>query len=182
MTRRVLSLVALLGAAACDIPAAPKWSADFLFPLNVPDIALADYGVSGVVPPTDLTFTTPMTTQDVSSGLSAQILGEDITAIHAEIISGTDVDVTGTITFSIATDPANLFSTNPQLAVTVQFPIAVADTTPVGAEPSLFENATTLYYQSTVTARGASPGGTAVGPGDVLRISANIFATIPVSK
>jgi hypothetical protein len=182
MTRRVLAVAALLGALACDIPGAPKWSADFLFPLDVPDIVLADYGVGGVIPPTDVTFATPIESQDVSGGLSAQILGEDITSISAEIISGTDVNVTGTVTFSIATDPANLFSANPLQAVTVQFPIAVADTTVVTADPALFRNATTLYYQSSVTARGASPGGTPVAPGDDVRLGANIFARIPVSK
>jgi hypothetical protein len=182
MPRRVLSLVALLGALACDIPGAPKWSADFLFPLDVPDIVLADYGVGGVIPPTDVTDSTQIESQDVSSGLSEKILGEDITAISAEIISGTDLDVTGTITFTIATDPANLFSTNPQQAVTVQFPITPADTTRVTADPALFRNATTLYYRSRVTARGAVPGGTPVSPGDNVRLDANIFATIPVSK
>lgn len=182
MPRRVLCLVALLGALACDIPGAPKWSADFLFPLDVPDIVLADYGVGGVIPPTDVTFVTPIESQDVSSGLSEKILSEDITAISAEIISGTDVNVTGTVTFTIATDPANLFSANPQQAVTVQFPIAAVDTTRVTADPTLFKNAATLYYQSSVTARGASPGGTPVSAGDNVRLGANIFATIPVSK
>jgi hypothetical protein len=182
MTRRVLSLVALLGALACDIPGAPKWSADFLFPLDVPDIVLADYGVGGVIPVTDVTDSTQIFSQDVSGGLSAQILGEDITAIRAEIISGTDLAVTGTVTFTIATDPANLFSTNSQQAVTVQFPISVADTTTVTADRALFRNATMLYYRSRVTARGASPGGTPVSPGDNVRLDANIFVTIPVSK
>jgi hypothetical protein len=182
MTRHVVATVALLGAIACDIPGAPKWSADLLFPLDVPDIVLAD-GVGGVVvPPTDVTFPTAMMSQDVSSGLSAQILGKDIQAISAEIVSGTDVNVTGTITFSIATDPANLFSANPLQAVTVQIPITPADTTTVTADPALFKDAQTLYYQSTVTVRGASPGGTPVTPGDAVRLGANIVATIPVSK
>ena len=180
MMRRVLSLLTLVGALACDIPGAPKWSADFLFPLDVPDISLDS--VAFVIPPFDVTWTSPVTTQDVSTGLSSQILGEDITAISAEILSGTNVNVTGTITFTIATDPANLFSANPQQAVTVQFPVTVSDTTVVNAEPALFENATTLYYQSRVTVRGASPGGTPVGPGDRVLLAANIFVTIPVSK
>jgi hypothetical protein len=88
---------------------------------------------------------------------------------------------------SVAPNPADLFSANPQLAVTVPITIAVTagDTTTVNVAPDLFQSGSgeavpTLYFQTRGTLRGAA-GGTAVGPADVLSLGVNLILTVTVN-
>jgi hypothetical protein len=173
--------LALVSALACDVPGAPTWSADLLLPLDYPDIVLSDYAVAGAVPDTDITFLTPIASQDVS-GLTDQIFAENLNAISGELIYGTTINVTGTITATVAAQPTDLFSTDPARAVTVRLPFAAGtDTVTVTADTALFHNAAVLYFQSSVTVRGA-PGGTPVSPTDRVTVDLNVIANVQISK
>ena len=172
----------LLGLAvlgACDVPGAPAWTADYVFPLDYPSVDLS--GVpGGVIPGAAITFDTPVETQDVT-GLVEQILtDEHLNALSVEVVTDATVDVTGSVVVSIATNPASLFSTTNSVMVTVPFGQA-ADTTTAPINVDLLRTGETLYYQSRVTIAGAS-GGTPVGAGSEIRIGLNLFANVQVSQ
>lgn len=170
-------LLALL-LAACDI-SAPVWDADYFFPLDFPDVELSDYAVGGVIPDVDVPFTTTVESQDIT-GLPETLLGDDLNALAAEVITATPVDVTGTIELSIAQSPGQLF-VDGQSAV-IAIPVAEGtDTTAVTVDPAVVRNAIALYYQVRGTVRGAA-GGTAVGPDDAVGITVNLLVNFQVTK
>jgi hypothetical protein len=170
-------LLALL-LAACDI-SAPVWDADYFFPLDFPDLELADYAVGGVIPDADVPFTTPVQSQDIT-GLPETLLGDDLNALTVEIIASTTVDVTGTIELSIAQSPDNLFQDGLSAIVAVPVP-AGTDTTAVAVDPAVVRNAIALYYQVRGTVRGAA-GGTTVGPDDEVGINVNLLVNFQVAR
>jgi hypothetical protein len=170
-------LLALL-LAACDI-SAPVWSADYFFPLDFPDLELSDYAVGGVIPDADVPFTTPVQSQDIT-GLPETLLGDDLNALTAEVITSTTVDVTGTIEVSIAQSADRLFLGG-QAAI-IEVPIAVGtDTVYAAVDPAVVRNAIALYYQVRGTVRGAA-GGTTVGPDDAVAINVNLLVNFQVTK
>jgi hypothetical protein len=127
-----------------------------------------------------LTFDTPVETQDVT-GLVEQILTDEaLNALSAEVVTGATVDVTGSIVVSIATNPANLFSTTNSVTVTVPFS-QTADTTTAPINVDLLRTGGTLYFQSRVTVSGGASG-TPVGSGSEIGIGLNLFANVQVSQ
>src|SRR2546430_2948726 len=114
--------VTLAGAACSGVPFAPKWNVDVYFPLRSPDVALQQYTM--VIPPSNVSFTTAMDSDVVSSG-TRQILDEDIDSLKADVIFSTQTNIAGTLDVSIAPAKANLFSVNPALALTVTIPLRV---------------------------------------------------------
>jgi hypothetical protein len=170
-------LLALL-LAACDI-SAPVWDADYFFPLDFPDIELSDYAAGGVIPDVDVPFTTPVESQDIT-GLPETLLGDDLNALAAEVITSTTLDVTGAIELSIAQAPDQLFVGGQSAVITV--PVAAGtDTTTVAVDPGVVRNAIALYYQIRGTVRGAA-GGTAVGADDEVGINVNLLVNFQVTK
>ena len=171
-------LVALPLLAACDL-SEPVWNADFFFPLDFPDIELSAYAVGGVIPNIDVPFTTPVASQDIT-GLPETMLGDDLNALAAEVITTTTLDVTGTIEVAIARDPAGLFLPGQSAIITI--PVAEGtDTTAVTVDPEIVRNAIALYYQVRGTVRGA-PGGTTVGPADEVDINVNLLVNFQVTR
>jgi hypothetical protein len=170
-------LAALL-LTACDI-SAPVWSADYFFPLDFPDLELSDYAVGGEVPDVDVPFTSPVGTQDIT-GLLETLLGEDLNALAAEVITTTTLGVSGTIEVSIARDPADLFQAGQSAIIVI--PVAQGtDTTYAAVDPEVVRNPIALYYQTRGTIRGA-PGGTPVGPTDEVGINVNLLVNFQVTR
>ena len=168
-------LLALL-LAACDL-SAPVWSADYFFPLDFPDIELSDYAVGGVIPDADVSFTTPVESQDIT-GLPETLLGDDLNSLMVEAITLTTVDVTGTIELSIAQSPDGLFQDGQSAVVTIPATQGT-DTTYATVDAAVLRNAIALYYQIRGTVRGAA-GGTPVGPTDMVGINVNLLVNYQV--
>jgi hypothetical protein len=176
LVRAGLLLLPLL--AACDL-SAPVWSADFFFPLDFPDLELADYAVGGVIPGVDVPFTTPVESQDIT-GLPETLLGDDLNALAVEVITTTTLNVTGTVELSISKEPAGLFQ--PGQAAVITIPVARGtDTTLTSMDPDVFRNAIALYFQTRGTVRGAA-GGTPVGPTDEVGFTVNLLVNYQVAK
>lgn len=173
---RRLGLLALPALVACDL-SAPFWNADFFFPVNYPDVQLEDFSVGGEIPPIDRAFTTPPERQDIT-GLLQELLSDEVNTLTAEIITQSDVDITATMTLSIATSALALL--DPAQSITIQISASQAvDTALVEVNPDLLRGAVALYYQTDGTVRGAT-GGTNVGPGDVILIDVNLLANYRV--
>lgn len=173
-----IGLLALPALCACDL-SRPVWSADFFFPVDFPDLQLEDYAVLGQIPDADLPFTTAPEQQDIT-GLLEEFLSDDLNTLSAEIITDLNADVTGDVTVSIAQSPGALFL--PGQSITVQLTVAPGtDTTSVNVDPSILRDAISLYYATQGTLRG-SPGGTAVGAGDRIKIDVNLLANYQVSR
>jgi hypothetical protein len=171
-------LIPVFLLAACDL-SAPVWNADYLFPIDFPDIELADYALVGEIPDVDLPFTTPVETQDIT-GFIETLLGDDLNSLDAEVITSTTVNVTGSIEVSIAQSPTDLFQSGRSIIITI--PIAAGtDTTSASVNVDVVRNAAALYYQSRGTLRG-QPGGTPVGPTDEIGIDVNLLVNYQVTK
>ncbi|HET7038537.1 MAG TPA: hypothetical protein VFH97_01535, partial [Gemmatimonadales bacterium] len=170
-------LLALLPALlACDL-AAPVWTADYLFPIDYPDIELADYTSTGVIPDADLAFSSPLVQQDIT-GLLEEMLSDELVALSVEVITEATVDVTASLTLTIATSdslppPFSASRTGTQSpASSVTFQIGAAlevDTTTVVVDHAALRDAIALYYHTQGTVRGA-PGGTPVVAGDRIKV------------
>jgi hypothetical protein len=169
-------LPALVALAACDL-SAPVWSADFVFPVDFPDVELADYAIFGQIPDGDLPFFTAPEQQDIS-GLLEEFLSDDLTGLTAEVITETNVAVTATMTISIAADPADLFAPGRSITTTLTTTQGV-DTTMVVADADILRDAIALYYRIQGTLRGG-PGGTPVGAGDRIAVRVNLLTTYRV--
>jgi hypothetical protein len=172
-------VVGLAGLLACNVPGAPAWTADYVFPLDYPSVDLSGFP-GGVIPSGTVTFDTPVETQDVV-GLVEQVLTDSaLNALTAEVITDATVDVTGSVVVSIATNPANLFSATNSVTVTVPFS-QTADTTTAPINVDLLRTGGTLYFQSRVTVSGGASG-TPVGSGSEIGIGLNLFANVQVSQ
>lgn len=185
--RRLLVPVALLAVVGCE-DFGPSWTVDLFVPIRYPDVQLTDYAIGGVIPPVDLAFTSPQESQDVT-GLVDQVLSESLVGVQAEVLFATPTNVTGTIEISLSPNPANLFSANPALAVTVPVPVAqsAGDTISVTVATSLLQTSSgeavpTLYYQTRGTLRGAGGAGTTVGAADVLSLGVNLVLTVRLNE
>ena len=173
-----LGLLALPVLAACDL-SAPVWSADLLFPVDYPDVALDSFSVAGQIPPVDLVFQTPPEQQDVT-GLIEELLSEDVNALTVEIITQSDVNITADMTVSISATLLGLL--DPAQSVTIQLSASQAvDTAVVAVDPDILRGAIALYYQTEGSMRGAA-GGTPVSAGDLIRIDVNLLANYRVSR
>ena len=135
-----------------------------------------------VIPPSNVSFTTAMDSDVVSSG-TRQILDEDIDSLKADVIFSTQTNIAGTLDVSIAPAKANLFSVNPALALTVTIPLRVTagDTSHVTVNIGLFKQANVLYTQSRATVRSNS-GFLTVGPSDKLTLRVDLTANVKLSK
>jgi hypothetical protein len=173
-----LGLLALPVLAACDL-AVPVWSTDLFFPVDYPDVQLSDFSVAGQIPPVDLAFTTTPAQQDIT-GLLEELLSDRVNALTVEIVTQADVDVTATMTLSIAASAAGLL--DPNQSVTIQITAGTTlDTATVEVDPALLRGAVALYYQTDGSMRGAA-GGTNVSAGDVIKIDVNLLANYQVKR
>ena len=196
--------VALTAVAACtDVPLAPKWNADFYLPIQFADVVLGGpNGVSpgGIIPPANVSSTSPVGTQDVS-GATKQILDENVNSITADVVFATSADLTGTIQISVSPNQADLFSTDPTRAFTTTVNIrkTAGDTSHVTANVNVFRTsaqtctfncnnnssggnaANTLYTQSKTTVACKS-GLCAVTASDKLELGVNLTVNVAVSK
>ena len=178
----VVAGLALVVLAACDgLPYAPKWNVDVYFPIRYPDIQLSQ--VSGVIPPFNVTFTTPADSQNVTDG-TREILDKDLDSLKAEVVFTTTTNITGSIDISISPNRAFLFSNLPTQAVTVTVPVRVTpgDTTRLVVNANLFKSAQKLYTQTKGTLRSASATAIAMGPNDKITIGVDLTANIKMSK
>jgi hypothetical protein len=173
-----LGLLALPALVACDL-SAPVWSTDLFFPVDYPDVQLSDFSVAGQIPPLDVAFTTPPEQQDIT-GLLEELLSDDVNALTVEIITQSDVDVTATMTISIASSELALLDPNQSITIQLNAGPAV-DTTIVDVNVDLLRGAIALYYQTDGSVRGAA-GGTTVSPGDVIKIDVNLLANYQVKR
>jgi hypothetical protein len=171
-------LLALPVLVACDL-SAPVWSTDLFFPVDYPDVQLSDFSVAGQIPPLDVAFTTSPAQQDIT-GLLEELLSDDVNALTVEIITQSDVDVTATMTISIASSELALLDPNQSITIQLNAGPAV-DTTIVDVNVDLLRGAIALYYQTDGSVRGAA-GGTAVSPGDVIKIDVNLLANYQVKR
>jgi hypothetical protein len=173
-----MALLALLPAlTACDL-SAPVWNAEFVFPVDYPDVELADYAVGGEIPDVDLAFTSPLVQQDIT-GLLEELLSDDLVGLTVEVVTEATVDVTASLTLTIATsDTAG--SAASAIALQISAGLGV-DTTALLVDPEALRNAIALYYQTEGTVRGA-PGGTPVAAGDRITVDVNLLATYRVSR
>lgn len=174
-----LGLLALPVMAACDL-SAPVWDADYFFPVDYPDVQLADYAVAGEIPEADVAFTAPLTPQQQDiTGLLEELLSDRLNALTVEIVTQTATNVTAAVTVSLAASPADLFL--PGQSATVDLTVSPGtDTTVVNVNPDLLRDAIALYYQTQGTVRGA-PGGTPVTSADRIRIDVNLIVNFQVS-
>jgi len=173
-----LGLLALPVLVACDL-SAPVWSTDLFFPVDYPDVQLSDYAIAGQIPPFDVAFTTTPQQQDIT-GLLEELLSDDVNALTVEIVTESDVDLTATMTISIATSQLALLDPNQSITIQVNAGPAV-DTTAVDVNVDLLRGAVALYYQTDGSVRGAA-GGTNVGPGDVIKIDVNLLANYQINR
>jgi hypothetical protein len=211
--RRRFSLLLAVGAgvafvAACsNVPFAPTWSADFFLPIQFADVALGGpSGVApgGVIPPVNVTSTSPVDSQDVS-GATKQILDESVNSIGADVVFATSADLTGSVQISVSPNKADLFSTDPTKAMTTTVTIrkTAGDTSHVTANVSLFQSqnqtgtctincgnnsngpsaVNTLYSQSKTTVA-CRTGATCSGltASDKLVLGVNLTVNVAVSK
>lgn len=171
----------LFALVACEVPYAPKWNADLFFPVRFPDVAIDQFGP--VVPPTNTAFTAPLDSQVVSSG-TREIFDQRIDTLKAEILFSTQTNIVGTLDISVTPVRADLFSTNPGLAVTVTVPIRVTagDTTRVTVNTNLFRTATVLYLQSRGTMRSNTGNVLPVTSVDKLVVGLDLTASVKVSQ
>lgn len=174
-----LGLLALPALAACDL-SAPVWDADYFFPVDYPDIQLADYAVAGQIPDADVPFTAPLTPQQQDiTGLLEEFLSDRLNTLTVEIITETTTDVTAAATVSIAPTPTGLFL--PGQSATVDLAVSPGvDTAVVQVDPELLRDAIALYFQTQGTLRGA-PGGTPVTAADRIRVNVNLLVNFQVS-
>jgi hypothetical protein len=183
-TKRAALLAAIfLAMAGCSVPLAPKWNVDVFFPIRYPDVQLSQYaGPGGVIPPVTITFTTPADSDNVSDA-TRQVFDQDIDTLKAKVILVNTADLTGSLTVSIAAVKSNLFSANPNLAVTVTMPLRVTagDTIPVTVNTTLFKSAQKLYTQTSGSMR-ASNTSIVVTPSDKLQLGVDLTANIKFSK
>jgi hypothetical protein len=172
-------LLGVFALGACDITNPPDWTAEYLFPLDFPAIDLS--GVPGGVIPVDtIAFTTPVITQDTDGLVDRILQSEDLTALRAEVLFTTTLDVTGSVELSIATSPGNLF--NPAQSLTTTLSISQgSDTSFVPVSVAVFQGAETLYFQSNVVVAGSN-GAITVPPGSQIRLAVNFIGTVRVSK
>jgi hypothetical protein len=180
------ALLAMVALAACG-EFGPSWTVDLFVPIRYPDVQLVDYAIGGVIPPVDLSFTSPQESQDMS-GIIDQVLSSDLVGVEAEVLFATPSNVSGQIEVSVAPIAANLFSTNPNLAFTVTVPVRVtagdtiASTIPVALlQTAQGEAVPTLFYQTRGTLRGAGGAGTTVGVNDILSLGVNLVLTVLVN-
>jgi len=177
------SFAALLSLSACeDIPFAPKWNIDLLFPLQYPDVVLQDQVPGGLLPPTDVNFTAPVDSQDVEDALE-EIREQDIDTLRAAVILVNSADIEGTLNISVASVRSALFTGNGPTVVTVSMPIRVTagDTVRVTISPSLLQNASRLYFQTGGTMRSRA-GVIVLGPTDRFSIGVNLTANVKFSQ
>lgn len=172
-------LLGVLAFGACDITDPPDWSAEYLFPLNFPAIDLSVIP-GGTIPVTSVSFQTPVFAQDSLEFVGRILQSEDLVGLRAEVILSTNLDVTGSVELSIATDPANLFS--PTQSMTTMITVGMgADTTRVPVPLAVFAGSESLYFQSNVVLAG-SGGSITVPPGAEIGMGVNFIATVQVSK
>ncbi|MEX0690914.1 MAG: hypothetical protein WD934_11830, partial [Gemmatimonadales bacterium] len=76
MRRPLRALLATMTLVACG-EFGPSWTVDLFVPIRYPDVHLADYAIGGVIPPVDLSFTSPQESQDMS-GIIDQVLSSDL--------------------------------------------------------------------------------------------------------
>lgn len=189
MNRRPVrtGLLALLPAlVGCDL-SAPVWNADFVFPVDYPDVELADYAVGGEIPDADLTFTSPLVEQDIT-GLLEEMLSDKLVALTVEVITQTSVDVSASLTLNIAASDTALppisasgaGATASSISMNITAGLGV-DTTSVEVDPASLRDAVALYYRTAGSVRGA-PGGTPVAAGDRIKVDVNLLATYQISR
>lgn len=181
------SALTLLGIAACHVPMAPKWNADLFFPINYPDVALANFVPGGTVPPIAVAFNTPVQNQTVQGATQQVLTSQDLKSLSADIIIANSVNINGQIVMSVASNPAFLCggsSANPSQSLTVPINLTqtAGDTTHVVADLSVFQNASVLYYQTCASLQSPSAGGTTITAADSLSLAVNLFATVQVSR
>jgi hypothetical protein len=200
-SKSVLALLVGLGAAAVaactDVPFGPEWNSDFFFPIQFADVVLGgNNGVApgGIIPPANVSSTSTVSQQDIT-GTTKQILDEDVNSIKADIIFATSADLTGSIQISVAPNQADLFSSNPALALTTTIPIkkTAGDTTHVDANVNVFRtsqqsfgnnnnagsSANVLYSQSKTTVACRS-GLCPVSASDKLQLGINLTVNVAV--
>jgi hypothetical protein len=176
-------LAALLALAACEVPLAPKWNIDVLFPLQYPDVILQNQVPGGLLPPTNVSFTAPVDSQDVVDALE-EIQSQEIDTLRAAVILVNSGQITGTLEISVASVRAALFTGNGPTVATVSLPIRVTtgDTARVSINPGLLQNASRLYFQTRGTMRSNTGGVIALGPADRFSIGVNLTANVKFSK
>jgi len=182
-TRFTAVLVAALALAACEVPFAPKWNVDVLFPLQYPDVVLQSQVPGGLLPTTNVSFTAPVDSQDVSDALE-QIREQEIDTLRAAVILVNAAPITGTIEISLASQRAALFSGNGPTAVTVSLPIRVTagDTARVTIDPGVLQNASRLYFQTRGTMRSNTGAILVLTPADRFSLGVNLTANVKFSK
>jgi len=165
----------------CDNLSAPKWNADVYFPIRYPDVQLSQYGAA--VPPTTVTFTSPVDSQTVSDA-TREIFDRDIDTLRAEVVVATSTNITGTLDISITNNRAFLFSSLPSQAATLSVPIRVTagDTTRFTVNTVLFRSAQKLYTQSRATMRSTTGGLVPLTSADKLSVGVNLTASMRVSQ
>ena len=197
-SKSVLAFLVGLGAAAvaaCSIPFGPQLNSDFFFPIQFADVVLGGNGgvaPGGIIPPASVTSTSTVSTQQVT-GATKQILDESVNSIKADIIFATSADLTGSIQISVAPNQANLFSSNPALALTttIQIRKTAGDTSHVSTNVSVFQtssqsfgssggsSANVLYSQSKTTVACRS-GLCPVSATDKLQLGINLTVNVAV--
>jgi hypothetical protein len=177
-----LGLLALPALVACDL-SAPTWETELFFPVDYPDVQLADYAVLGQIPDVDLAFSSPVEQQDIT-GLLEELLSDDLTGLTLEIITESSAEVTASMTITIATSDSAAQGGGPtssSQAVLVQLTATQGvDTTVVTADSELLRDAVALYYQTQGSLRGR-PGGTPVTATDRIRVDVNLLARYRIS-
>lgn len=181
MKPAALGVATALLVLGCDNLSAPKWNADIFFPIKYPDVQLNQYGPA--VPPSNVTFTSPVDSQTVSDA-TREIFDRNIDTLRAEVILATSTNITGTLELTISNNRAFLFSTLPTQAATLSVPIRVTagDTTRFTLNTTLFRTAQKLYTQSRATMRSSTGGIVPLSAADKLSVGVNLTASLRVSQ
>ena len=169
-------LLGALALGACDITNPPDWNAEYVFPLDFPPIDLP----AVTIPVDTVSFTTPVFPQDSLEFVGRILQSEDLVGLRAEVILGTDIDVTGSVELSIATNPGALFSPTQSLTTTVPVSSSL-DTTFVSVPLDVFKGTENLYFQANVVVVG-SGGSITIPAGSQITMGVNFIATVQVSE
>ena len=179
---RALVAAGLLSVAGCEAgPLSPEWDIEVFFPLRFPDVLLQDHAPGNLLPPVDVSFTAAVESEDISDA-TAEILDQDIDQIRAQFIFATPTNIRGSLDLSFAPVQGDLFSTDPNRAVTLTIPLrqTTGDTTEVTVATSLLTQANVIFLQSRGTVRSGTGSILTIGPNDVLQLRVNLTATVPL--
>jgi len=199
--RLILLAAALAGgglAAACtDVPFAPHWEADWTVPLPVASIVLSDnFPTSVILPGMSGSVSIPVQTQALDQAVG-QVLTQDISRIILKLHYTMTLPLAGADTVFIA-DSLSALALTSASPNRIVFPSLLAPTGAAGADvvdtlvagsPGLAllrragaSDAGSLYIQVRGRVRNPGTGPIVLTGADVIGLSLEMTARIPISK